>query len=81
MGLQKYAPATDSAEVVAAGAYAFREVVSSAQLPGVLHAYSEAFNKTMYVAVAASAATFVCAWGMGWHSLQRKKTKASETSS
>lgn len=79
--IHRYAPAVDAAEVINAGAYSFPDVVSSDHLPGVFRAYAEAFDKTMYVAVVASAAMFVCAWGMGWHSIKDKKTEAVEESS
>lgn len=63
-GLAKYAPTVSSAQVVAAGATAFRDVVTSAQLPGVLHAYATAIAQTFYLSLGASAATFIFAWGM-----------------
>lgn len=63
-GLAKYAPTVDAAQVVSAGATAFRELVNSAQLPGVLHAYTASIDQVFYLSTGASVATFVCAWGM-----------------
>lgn len=63
-GLAKYAPTVDAAQVVNAGATAFRELVSSAQLPGILHAYAASVDQVFYLSTGASVATFVCAWGM-----------------
>lgn len=75
--IEKYAPTVDPAEVVAVGVSAFRQIVGPTQLAGVLRAYAEAFNDAIFVAVGTSAATFVCAWGMGWRNIKQKKIDSS----
>lgn len=72
-GLAKYAPTVNGPQVIAAGATAFREVVSPAQLSGVLRAYAKSIGTTFYLAMGASAVTFFCAWGM-----KRWRTRAEK---
>jgi hypothetical protein len=40
-------------------------------LPGVLLAYSKAFDDTRYVAVAATVGALLTAFGMGWKSIKK----------
>lgn len=56
-------------------------MVDPTQLPGVIRAYADAFNDAIYVAVTASALTFVCAWGMGWRNIKQPKTDAKDAPS
>lgn len=63
-GLARYAPTVDAAQAISAGVTAFRDVVNSAQLPGVLQAYAKSIDQIFYLSAGASVATFVCAWGM-----------------
>jgi hypothetical protein len=78
--IPKYAPTANVNAIVHAGATAFPSVVTSAQLPGVLSAYAYAVDKTFYVALGTSAATFLFAWGMGWRRIQQKKVNDLGTS-
>ncbi|KOS46690.1 hypothetical protein ACN38_g2363 [Penicillium nordicum] len=71
-GLSECAPAVDRQAVTAAGATAFRDVVSKKNLQGVLSAYSLAVDHTFYLAVGASVSTFVFAFGMGWRKIKTK---------
>ncbi|KAF4766518.1 hypothetical protein HAV15_010474 [Penicillium sp. str.  len=71
-GLSKYAPTVDTQAVTAAGATGFRDVVSKNNLPGVVKAYSLAVDHTFYLAVGATACTFVFAFGMGWRKIATK---------
>lgn len=73
-GLAKYAPNVDAPAVLAAGATAFRAVVSPADLPGVLTAYAKAVTAPLYLASATAALAFFSAWGMGWVDIRKKKT-------
>jgi len=78
--IPKYAPTANVSAIVHAGATAFPSVVTPAELPGVLSAYAYAVGKAFYVALGASAATFLFAWGMGWGRIQPKKVNDLGTS-
>lgn len=64
-GLREYAPAVSAEAVTAAGATGFRDVVPANLLSQVLLAYCKGIDHTFYLAVGASGATFLFAWGMG----------------
>ncbi|PVH74376.1 hypothetical protein DL98DRAFT_552242 [Cadophora sp. DSE1049] len=70
-----YAPDIDARTVIAAGANSVREVVSGADLPGVLKAYNASINRVMYMGVGIACAAFVCGWWMGWKDVRPKKTE------
>ncbi len=70
-GLEKYAPTVDAQTLVAAGATAIRKVVKPEEVAGVLEAYNLAINHNFYLAAGAAVGTFVCCWGMGWHSIKK----------
>lgn len=72
-GLAEYAPNVDAQAVIAAGATAFRPIVSPEDLPGVLLAYSKSVDSAFYLAAAAAAASFFTAWGLGWVDIRNKK--------
>lgn len=72
--LVEYAPNVSVEMVIGAGATAFREIVSEADLPKVLLAYSKAGNAAFYLAVAAAVGAFLSAWGLGWVDIRKKKT-------
>lgn len=67
------APQVNAQTVIEAGASAVRQVVSAADLDGVLEAYSTAIDQCFYLAAGASVAAFVASWGMGWVSIKQKK--------
>ncbi len=71
--LPKYVPSVDPQVVIGAGATAIRDVVSAADLPGVLLAYSNGIDRVFYLAAAASVTSFFVAWGMGWKDIRSKK--------
>ncbi|KAK3360512.1 putative MFS multidrug transporter [Lasiosphaeria hispida] len=71
--IEQYVPTIDIEQVLAAGASGIREVVSEADLPGVLRAYSDSVDHVFYLLVAASVCGFVAGWGMGWNDLRKKK--------
>jgi hypothetical protein len=69
--LDKYAPGVDPEVIITAGARGVRSVVPENLLPGVLLAYSKAFDDTRYVAVAATVGALLTAFGMGWKSIKK----------
>lgn len=71
--LEIYAPDVNAESVIAAGATAVRSAVSNASLPGVLLAYSKAFDHVMYLATGAAGGALVFAFGMGWVNVKEKK--------
>jgi hypothetical protein len=68
-----FAPTADVRRIIHAGATAFSPIVTPEELPGVLNSYAYALNQTLYVALGASAGTFLFAWGTGWRKTQQKK--------
>jgi hypothetical protein len=70
-GLETYAPDVNPELVIVAGARGVREAVPAALLPGVLLAYSKAFDHVMYLTTGAAGATFLSAFGMGWKSIKK----------
>jgi hypothetical protein len=77
-GLKKFAPTVDAPAVIAAGATAIRQVVKPDEVEGVLEAYNLGINRNFYLAAGAAVATFVFCWGMGWHSVKKKKVVTPE---
>ncbi|KAJ4422352.1 hypothetical protein N0V82_003006 [Gnomoniopsis sp. IMI 355080] len=66
--LGQYAPTADATTIVAAGAAAadLRAVVPPELLPQVQRAYSDTFDRVMYLATGSASAAFVFAMCMGW---------------
>jgi hypothetical protein len=77
-GLKRFAPAVNAQAVINAGASGIRQVVEPDQVEGVVEAYNLGINRNFYLAAGASAATFVFCWGMGWHSVKKKKVDTPE---
>ncbi|RDW72821.1 hypothetical protein BP6252_06728 [Coleophoma cylindrospora] len=73
VALRHFAPEVNAAAVFAAGATSFRTVVTPAQVPSVVQAYSRAITTVFYLGIGASSMGFVMSWGMGWTSLKPKK--------
>jgi hypothetical protein len=71
------APGINPKTLVIAGASAsdVRAAVPVALLPGVLLAYSKAFDHVMYLAMGAACGAFLSATGMGWVRLRRGVTE------
>ena len=68
-----YAPTVDPAKVVAAGATHVRDVVTKAQLPGVLLAYNKAVTSSFALAIATSGVAFLLSFLFEWKSVKGKK--------
>jgi hypothetical protein len=78
VGLKEYAPTVDAQTVVTTGATAIRNVIKAEEVAGVVEAYNLAINHNFYLGAGAAVAMFVCSWGMGWHSIKKKKVVAPE---
>ncbi len=63
----------DATAIAHAGAYAFRRIVPSQDLPAVLHAYAKSVDRVYYLCVGLAVVTFVLSWGMGWVDIRKKK--------
>ena len=72
-GLDKFAPTVNPQEVINAGASAIRQVVKPEEVEGVLKAYNLGFDRNFYLSAGAALGTFIFCWGMGWHSIKKKK--------
>jgi hypothetical protein len=78
IGLKEYAPTVDPQTVVTTGVTAIRNALKPEEVVGVIEAYNLAINHSFYLAAGAAVAMFVCSWGMGWHSIKKKKVVALE---
>lgn len=73
-------PGLDAADVVKAGATAFRQAVPASEMSTVIQAYSDAITRTFYLGVAMSCLTIFGAVPMKWNSVKRgQKPKANES--
>ena len=71
--IPKHAPDVVPETVIAAGASAVRDVVTStAALAGTLQAYAISVDRVSYLTVGLSGVCFVSAWGMGWKDIRTK---------
>ena len=77
--LKKLAPDVDRAKVIAAGATNLGSVVTGGQLKAVLKAYSMAYDRVMYVAIAAAGGSFLFATGMGWINIRKRQAEEKMT--
>lgn len=69
--LATYAPNANASAILAAGATAFRDVVTAEQLPSVLSAYSRSITNVFYLIVGSAAAAFAFGWGMGLEDVRK----------
>ncbi|CAK7237123.1 hypothetical protein SCUCBS95973_009841 [Sporothrix curviconia] len=76
--LKKYAPNTDAALVLEAGATGFRNVVAPADIPGILQAYADSLDIVFYMILAVSLVCFLTAWGMGFNDIRKTQQVADE---
>lgn len=76
--IRSRAPGATAEAVLAAGATAFRKVVSPEQLPNVLEAYATSFDRVFYLAIGLTATTFVVSCGLGWRDVKKIKKQATE---
>lgn len=77
--IPKFSPTANVEAITYAGATGFTSVITSDQLPGILRSYAYAIDRTFYVALGASAGTFLFAWGMGWRMIQKKGNGTSDS--
>jgi hypothetical protein len=75
----RYAPGVVAVNVIAAGAGAVRERAQERMLEGVLVAYSESFDRGVYLSASLAAFAFVFAWGPGFQSIKKRKEEVGET--
>jgi hypothetical protein len=73
VALEQYAPNTDPAAVIAAGATAFRQIIPADQLQGVLKAYNVGLQHVYYLATGSAAASLLFSLGLGWRKIAIKK--------
>lgn len=71
--IPKYAPTANVLAIVGAGATHFREVVTPAQLPGVLVAYNKAITTAFILPIAVAGLAFLSSLLMEWKSVKGKK--------
>lgn len=71
-GLDSYAPEVNADIVIMAGATGVRAAVPPVSLPGVVLAYSKAFDNVMYLGVGLAGGQFLFAFGMGWINIKKK---------
>lgn len=76
--LHKYAPDTNATLVLEAGATGFRGVITPAQVPGVLKAYSDSLDIVFYMVMAVSIVCFLTGWGMGFNDIRKTKQVTDE---
>ena len=75
--LAQNAPGVHPADVVDAGATAFRDVVPAASVPGVILSYANSVDRVFYMGMALSIASFFCAFGLGWVDIRKEKPSAA----
>jgi hypothetical protein len=75
--IDQFAPTVNPQIVINAGATGVRQVVSPQDLSGVLAAYAKSCDDVFFLAMAASAAAFLFAWGLGWTDIRKKKNNIS----
>ncbi|KAL1856396.1 hypothetical protein Daus18300_010768 [Diaporthe australafricana] len=71
--IRSRAPGVSPEAVIAAGATAFRKVVSAEDLPAVVKAYAVSFDKTFYLAIALSILCFFTSCGLGYRDVRVKQ--------
>ena len=75
--LPRQAPNIDATAVLKAGATGFRAIVQPNDLPGVLVAYANSFDRTLYLVAATAVVCGFVLWGMGWKDLRAKNQAES----
>ncbi|KAI0002657.1 efflux pump [Xylariaceae sp. FL0662B] len=76
MGISRLEPEVSAAQVIGAGATAFRSVVPEAYLGPVVHAYSQAVSAVFYLSAALAVVYFAFSWGIGWTNVKTKESNA-----
>ncbi|RYC61589.1 hypothetical protein CHU98_g4611 [Xylaria longipes] len=75
--IAKYAPTADAGAINAAGATAFRQIVTAEELGGVLIAYASTIDNVWYLAVGAAVGAFITGMNMGWRDVRKKPESPS----
>lgn len=75
--IAKYSPTTDAAAINAAGATAFRHIVTAEELAGVLIAYASTIDNVWYLAAGAAVGGFITGMNMGWRDVRNKPESPS----
>jgi hypothetical protein len=75
--LPKYAPEVSAQVVIDAGATHIRDVVSAADLPGVLTAYMKALDQAYVMPIAVGGIAFIMSCFVEWKSVKGKKLNMS----
>jgi len=70
-GIALYSPEVDAERVIIAGATAVRDIVTGPSLPGVILAYSKAFDNVMYLAAGVGGGQLLFSLGMGWVNIKK----------
>ena len=71
--IPRHTSSVDAEVIIDAGATGFRALVSKADLPGVLVAYSDSIDRVFYLCAGASVGVFLASFGMGWKNIKAKK--------
>lgn len=71
--LPKYAPSVDPETIINAGATGFRTIISPAEIPNVLVAYSKSVDRVFYMTAGAGVVCFLFSWGIGWKDIRKRK--------
>ncbi|KAL2816420.1 major facilitator superfamily domain-containing protein [Aspergillus cavernicola] len=71
--IPRYAPNVAPDDVIGAGATGFRDIVSEADLEGVLKGYSNAVDWVFYLVAGICVMQFCTSWGMGWIDIRKGK--------
>ncbi|KAL4901859.1 hypothetical protein BDW74DRAFT_187093 [Aspergillus multicolor] len=75
--IPEYAPNVSVESVINGGATGYRDLVSAADLPGVLVAYATSINRVFYLVVALSVIQTFASCGLGWRDVRKKDKKVS----
>lgn len=75
--LKKYAPNVNANLIMDVGATEIRNIVTPANLPGVLKAYATSCDYVFYLTASLGVVVFFAAFGMGWTDI-RKKAPATQ---
>lgn len=66
-------PNVNTTAIIDSGATGFREIVGTAEIAGVVKAYSGSVNNVFYLITGAGGLAFLSAWGIGWRSVRKPK--------
>ncbi|CAK7265194.1 hypothetical protein SEPCBS57363_001456 [Sporothrix epigloea] len=75
--LRQNAPKVDPGVVLAAGATAFRKVVPTTSVPGVILSYAKSVDRVFYMALGLTLASLVSSFGLGWVDIRKHQPGAA----